>query len=155
SQWVRILFFINKLDAVGADASAVIDDIHEQLNVETLVMQTWDTDGKSLLVKRRLDEALFDELQAKSAEKQATSLSVLLLQRNIMPVFVGSAKLSVESGCLWGYQFHTERQPLAAEFSALVAKSVSRRRRKDVLYTCFFRKHSFIRKGIQYTDRPV
>ncbi|MFR3483854.1 MAG: GTP-binding protein [Clostridia bacterium] len=108
SQGVRILFFINKLDAVGADASAVIDDIHEQLNVETLVMQTWDTDGKSLLVKRRLDEALFDELQAKSAEKQATSLSVLLLQRNIMPVFVGSAKLSVGIGMFMGdYQFHT------------------------------------------------
>ena len=124
SQGVRILFFINKLDAVGADASAVIDDIHEQLNVETLVMQTWDTDGKSLLVKRRLDEALFDELQAKSAEKQATSLSVLLLQRNIMPVFVGSAKLSVGiRDVLWGItNFIPERQPLAAEFSALVYK---------------------------------
>ena len=58
SQGVRILFFINKLDAVGANASAVIDDIHEQLNMETLVMQTWDTNGKSPLVKRRLDESV-------------------------------------------------------------------------------------------------
>ena len=124
SQGVRILFFINKLDAVGANASAVIDDIHEQLNMETLVMQTWDTNGKSPLVKRRLDESLFDELQAKSAEKQTTSLSDILLQRNIMPVFVGSAKLSVGlRDVVWGItNFIPERQPLAAEFSALVYK---------------------------------
>lgn len=124
SRGVRILFFINKLDTAGADASAVIDDIHGQLNMETLVMQTWDTNGKSTLVKRRSEASLFEELQVESAGKQISFLSDLLLERHIIPVFVGSAKLSLGiRDVLWGIiQFIPEQQPLAADFSALVYK---------------------------------
>lgn len=124
SQGVRILFFINKLDAAGADVSAVINHIHGQLNMKTLVMQTWDTNGKSPLVKRRSEASLFEALQVEYAEKQLPFLSDLLLERHIMPVFVGSAKLSLGiRDILWGItHFIPEQQPLAVDFSALVYK---------------------------------
>ena len=109
---IPVIFFINKIDRVGADTVSVIFNIEKELNVNPLVLQATDNEGDNEVTIRNLwdkdfrhaellehvierDEKLLNNyLEGKEPEFQEldNQLAQLIKSCAVYPLFFGSAK---------------------------------------------------------------
>lgn len=117
---VPTFIFVNKMDAIGADADQTLASLQADLEAGCLPLGTLDDDTKEAIAVLD-DDVLQDYLE--SGELSTETIQNLIAHRQLFPVYFGAAlKLDGVSDLLEGLSTYTIETPAFPDFSARVFK---------------------------------
>ncbi|WP_407893667.1 GTP-binding protein [Lacticaseibacillus sp. N501-2] len=117
---VPTFIFVNKMDAIGADAKQTLASLQADLDAGCLPLAHLDDDAKEAIAV--LDDDVLQQY-LESGELTTATIQQLIAKRQLFPVYFGAAlKLDGVSALLDGLATYTKESPVLPKFAARVFK---------------------------------